>query len=252
MTTFYDKLAKKLGGYGFANDGLEYRSEYPNGNPEEEFYNAIVQSANISHVALDIGCGDGIFAFRVSHEFSRIDGIDNSKELIKIAVQKQSELGIQNTHFIFGDASAMPYKDSSYDVAFNRRGPSFYGEYSRILKTGGAYVEIGIGEQDTRLLKEVFGRGQGFGKWSVRRITQDMKEFEKTNLAVVKAEDYFYTELYPSRQMFETFLEGVPIFEDFDRLADASLLDSYCSSHTSASGEIELKRHRVVYVLEKR
>lgn len=252
MVTFYDKLAKKLGGYGFAHDDLTYRSEYPNGNPEEEFYNAVLSSAEENDTALDIGCGDGIFSFRVASLFSRIDGVDNSNELIKIAEQKQMELGVASTHFIYGDASAMPYENESFDVAFNRRGPSFYTEYARVLKSRGDYIEIGIGEQDTRSLKEVFGRGQGFGEWVTKRIDRDSVEFSSADLQVIRTEDYFYKEFYPSREMFETFLEGVPIFEDFDKVKDSSLLDSYCTSHINDQGEIELERHRVLYVLEKK
>lgn len=47
-----------------------------------------------------------------------------------------------------------------FNVAFNRRGLSFYKEYSRVIKKGGAYVEIGIGEQDTRALKEYLAAGR--------------------------------------------------------------------------------------------
>jgi SAM-dependent methyltransferase len=251
MTTFYDKLAKKFGGYGFADDGLEYRSVYPNGNPEQEFYDAVKHVSAQDKSALDIGCGDGIFSFRVADSFARIDGIDNSTELIKIADKKQSELGLKTTYFIYGDASAMPYDDESFDVAFNRRGPSFYDEYARILKPQGAYIEIGIGEQDTRSLKEVFGRGQGFGQWMTRRVDRDQELFVKSGLSIIRAEDYFYKEFYPSRDMFRRFLEGVPIFEDFDAIKDANLLDAYYATHTAESGEIELDRHRVLYVLQK-
>lgn len=87
MVSFYDKLAKKLGGYGFEDDGVEYRSKYPDGDPEEEFYNAVLDASSPNRSALDIGCGDGILSFRVADSFAHIDGIDNSKELIKIAEQ---------------------------------------------------------------------------------------------------------------------------------------------------------------------
>jgi len=251
MATFYDKLAKKLGGYGFANDNLTYRSSYPHGDPEAAFYDAVVEAANQESSALDIGCGDGIFSFRVADRFLKIDGIDNSKELVKIAKQKATELGKQNVQFVFGDAAHMPYETESFDVAFNRRGPSFYDEYYRVLRHGGVYVEIGIGEQDTRSLKEVFGRGQDYMGWVQRRIERDKQAFKQSGFSVVRAEDYFYTEYYPSREMFEVFLEGVPIFEDFDKQADKELLDRFCALHTTENGEIELERHRVLYVLRK-
>ena len=251
MKTFYDKIAKQLGGYGYADDGLVYRSEYPKENPEEEFYKAVLRASGSDQKALDIGCGDGIFSFRVAPSFARIDGIDNSKELIKIAQRKQSELSVSTTHFIYGDASHMPYEDVRFDVAFNRRGPSFYKEYARVLKTDGLYIEIGIGEQDAQSLKNTFKRGQGFGEWASRRIERDTTNFSKNGLSAIRAEDYFYNEYYPSREMFGIFLKGVPIFEDFDITKDAHLLEAYYSSHTTKNGEIELERHRVLYVLQK-
>lgn len=251
MTTFYDELAKKLGGYGFANDNLQYRSEYPQGDPELEFYTAVMGVSGPERLALDIGCGDGIFSFRVADAFLKIEGIDNSKELIKIAKEKATELGKHNVHFVFGDAAHMPYEDAMFSTAFNRRGPSFYSEYSRVLKPGGTYIEIGIGEQDTKALKETFGRGQDYGKWTRRRIDRDAVAFADSGFSIVRAEDFFYTEFYPSREMFEVFLEGVPIFKDFDRQKDKQHLDKFCAAHTTASGEIQLSRHRVLYVLHK-
>lgn len=251
-TNFYDKLAKKFGGYGFANDDLEYRSEYPNGDPEKEFYDAVMHSADSTKRALDIGCGDGIFAFRVANKFARIDGIDNSKELIKIAKEKQSEFGTNNTVFILGDASHMPYRDQLFDVAFNRRGPSFYEEFARVINPGGVYIEIGIGEQDARKLKEIFGRGQDFGKWNVRRVDRELPLFETSGFTVKRAEDYFYDELYQSQEMFAEFLEGVPIFEDFNKEKDAEKLNEYYKEFETENGEIRLNRHRVLYVLKRK
>lgn len=251
MSNFYDNLAKKLGGYGFAHDGLEYRSEYSTTNPEEDFYNAVIEASGLNKTALDIGCGDGIFSFRVASSFAQINGLDNSKELIRIAKEKQKELKIDNAVFEYGDAYAIPYGDLSFDVAFNRRGPSFYKEYARVLKPGGIYIEIGIGEQDTRELKEVFGRGQNYGDWDTKRIDRDVEEFNKCGLGVIKTDDYLYKEYYPSRKMFEIFLEGVPIFEDFDKAKDAKLLETYISSNATDNGEISLNRHRVLYILRK-
>lgn len=249
--TFYDNLAKNLGGYGFANDNLQYRSEYPSGDPEKQFYEAVVQSATGVKRALDIGCGDGIFSFRVMDKFARIDGIDNSKELIKIANEKQKELEAKNIVFTFGDASRMPYQNESFNVAFNRRGPSFYKEFARVLKPGGIYIEIGIGEQDSRDLKEIFGRGQDFGKWNRRRIDRDKPFFKASGFMAIQIEDYFYDEFYPSREMLVNFLQGVPIFEDFDRKKDAERLNEYYKEFETENGEIQLKRHRVLYILHK-
>ena len=250
MSNFYDRVAKEFGGYGFSTSKPKYNSLYPSGNPEAIFKEKLLELATPISVALDIGCGDGKFAFEIADKFSSITGLDSSKELIDIAQQKMEILDVKNMLFVFGDASKTPFEDQSFDVIFNRRGPSFYAEYSRLLKHGGYYVEIGIGEQDTKELKETFGRGQNFGAWGEYRLIADKSEFEKLGLNTIFLENYNYTEEYLSKAEFELFLRGVPIFEDFDAVKDRKYLDAYYKDHMDES-RVKLERHRVVYVLRK-
>lgn len=250
MASFYDKVALKFGGYGFSNNEPEFTSEYPNGNPEAIFKDKVISVSTKSSKALDVGCGDGIFAFDLADNFSDIVGIDSSKELLVVAENKKLELKNKNISFVYGDACAMPFQDGTFDVIYNRRGPSFYNEYARILKNNGFYVEIGIGEKDAMTLKQIFGRGQNYGEWQNSRLNKDTAEFKKLGFDIIFAKDFIYSELYASREQFELFLEGVPIFEDFDTVKDSSLLQEYYSTHTK-DGQVGLGRHRVVYVIKK-
>lgn len=61
MANFYDKVAKKFGGYAFAGNKPKYFSEYPDGNPEGIFKEKLLELARTNLAALDIGCGDGKF-----------------------------------------------------------------------------------------------------------------------------------------------------------------------------------------------
>lgn len=251
MSDFYDRMAKQFGGYAYANNKPQYSSVYPTGDPEEVFKAKILGLAQPSDLALDIGCGDGKFAFEVAGSFKHITGLDSSTGLIDIAHQKQLELSITNTDFVLGDASHMPFANQSFNLAYNRRGPSFYGEYSRVLKLGGYYVEIGVTSQDSADLKRTFGRGQDYDKLDVSRLTADTAEFAQVGLRAVLAQDFFYDEYFNNQHEFEVFLNGVPIFEDFDPVADRPLLDRYYASFTEPDGRIKLNRHRVVYVAQK-
>ena len=205
MENFYEKVAKKFGGYAFSSRGPKYASVYPHGNPEQVFKGKLLALAGPDCAALDIGCGDGKFAFEIANRFLKITGLDSSKELLAIAVAKKKELHIKNTTFVFGDAKSTPFKDASFDIIFNRRGPSFYSEYARLLKKGDYYTEIGIGEKDTMELKKVFGRGQNYGNWDKPRLQSDKKELEKVGFIFIFAKDYAYTEYYPSIEEFEIF-----------------------------------------------
>lgn len=250
MKNFYDKVAREFGGYGFSTIEPKYNSVYPFGNPEATFKEKLLELASPSAIALDIGCGDGKFAFGVADKFSKITGLDSSKELIIIAKQKMKDLNIKNMSFMFGDARKTPFEDQSFDIIFNRRGPSFYAEYSRLLKPGGYYIEIGIGEQDAMELKKTFGRGQNYGTWDTPRLPIDKLEFEKQGLKAIFLENYIYNEQYLSKAEFELFLRSVPIFEDFDKDNDKEHLGRYYQDHLEQS-HVKLGRHRVVYVLRK-
>lgn len=57
---FYDKVAKKFGGYGYGI-GPAYKSEYPAGDPEKVFKEKLLELSSKEKIALDIGCADGKF-----------------------------------------------------------------------------------------------------------------------------------------------------------------------------------------------
>lgn len=250
MDNFYDKVASKFGGYAFGNNKPKYSSEYPSGDPEEIFKEKLLKLAKTNFIGLDIGCGDGKFAFLIANNFGKIIGIDSSRELLKIAEQKQKALEIENVSFVFGDVQKMAFKNESYDIIFNRRGPSFYKEYYRLLRRGGYYLEIGIAENDCVDLKKIFGRGQGYGSWNQSRLEKDKNEFNQLGFKIIYAEAISYSEYYESKEEFDNFLQGVPIFEDFDSVKDKTNLDAYCKKFKTPKG-ILLPRQRVIYVVQK-
>lgn len=250
MADFYDKVAKKFGGYGFGGNKPKYFSEYPDGNPEGIFKEKLLELAKTNFTALDIGCGDGKFAFEVSKHFSYINGIDRSKELLSVAESKKKALEVVNVDFNLEDASKTSFPDESFDIIFCRRGPSFYKEYHRLLKKGGYYLEIGIGEKDCVDLKKVFGRGQGYGTWNKSRLNKDKSEFTQIGFKIIFAKSINYNEYYESIGEMDKFLQGVPIFEDFDSDKDRNYLEAYCEKFVTSKG-ILLPRQRVVYVVQK-
>ena len=251
MGNFYDRVAKEFGGYGFTNSEPNYRTVFTDIDPEKLFKKLVIDNSNIASTALDIGCGDGIFSFQIAKYFKSLIGLDSSKGLIDIANKKLIEYGTNNVEFILGDASKMPVKSESIDLALNRRGPSFYREYYRILRANGLYIEVGIGEKDAMALKQVFKRGQNYGDWIFERTALDIKVFKDLGFKVKVAKNIYYKEFYKNQDEFSLFLRGVPIFEDFDPLKDKKLLDAYYTKYELETEEIELDRHRVVYLLEK-
>ena len=57
-------------------------------------------------------------------------------------------------------------------------------------------------------------------------------------------------EYYVSYQDLDLFLQGVPIFEDFDSTKDKENLSKYAQQNSTDKG-IRMERHRTVIVLQK-
>ena len=65
-------------------------------------------------IALDMGCGTGLLTERLE---SQAVGLDISASLLSTA---QARLhGRERSHLVMGDAGALPFRDSSFDVVFS-------------------------------------------------------------------------------------------------------------------------------------
>lgn len=248
---FYDKVAKKFGGYGYGNGTKpQYTSEYPAGDPERIFKEKLLDLSSRDKTALDVGCADGKFTLSVAPYFKKVYGIDISKMNLDIAKSHNDDRKNINVGYSFQNAEHTSFKNSFFDLAYCRRGPTFYQEYHRILKIGGYYLEIGIGETDTIELKKIFGRGQGYEKWDKSKLDENLKELQSLGFKVVFAGNFYYFEYYPTYEEFDLFLQGVPIFEDYDSRKDKTTLQKYVKKFSTEKG-IELSRHRLVIVVQK-
>jgi SAM-dependent methyltransferase len=65
-------------------------------------------------LALEIGCGTGIFLEKVARSGARIHGMDLSPDLLARAMAR----GIPETRVLLGDAHRMPYADATFDAVY--------------------------------------------------------------------------------------------------------------------------------------
>jgi len=247
LLNFYNKVAKKFGRYHTEH---KYITEYPDKDPEKVFEEKIIELSGKNKIALDVGCGDGRFTLSMAPNFQKIVAIDFSKEMLKAARKFQKEKGVKNVSFEEQDAFQTPFEDGSFNLVYNRRGPSIFSEAYRLLKTGGYFAEIDIGEKDCQEIKEVFGRGQNFGQWNNPRIEIVKKRIKDAGFEVIFIKEFFYNEYYASYEDLDLFLQGVPIFEDFDSEKDKNSLKKYVKRFKTEK-DIKLPRHRVVIVSRK-
>lgn len=247
---YYDKIAKKFGGYAYGNKKEHYQTVYTDGVPEDDFKDQLLGLSGKSKIVLDVGCGDCKFAFEISGYFKEIVGIDNSKNLLKVARKKQKEAGIKNVTLVISDAAKTTFKNESFDLAFSRRGPDPYKEISRLLHPKGHFVIIKIGEKDAMDLKKIFGRGQNYEEWDNSTLIEIQKEARNAGFKILFSKEYFYGEYYETYEDLASFLQRVPIFTDFDLVKDRKFLKKYTDKFKTKKG-IRLSRHRVVTTLLK-
>ena len=244
---FYDKVASKFGGY---KSGVTRTNKFINGDPEKIFLAQLLNCAGIDKIALDIGCADGRFTLKVAQNFKQIIAVDVSERMLDAAKQLQAEQKISNVQFQKTDAAGTPFADEYFDVVYSRRAPTPYQEIIRVVKESGCYAEIRIGGKDARELKEIFGRGQGFGDWNDSDILARGTRLEAIGLKPIFMKEYLFSEYYPDIDNLSHWLESVPIFKDFNPAKDRDLLSKYVKKMNTQDG-IELKRHRVVIVAKK-
>jgi SAM-dependent methyltransferase len=244
---FYDKVAKKFGAY---TTGAKYVKEFVGEDPEKVFREKLLKHGGSTKVALDVGCADGRYSLTMSPNFEKVIAIDLSRGMLEAARKFQRDSGITNVSFLEEDSHHTSFPDSSFDLVYSRRGPSDLMESYRLLRKGGYFIEITIGEKDCQEIKEVFGRGQDFGKWDTLRLDRETKGLNEAGFNITFGQNFFYNEYYQSYQDLEIFLQGVPIFEDFDPVKDKVNLEEYTKTSVSEKG-IKLPRHRIVIVALK-
>jgi len=245
---FYDRIAKE---YGIYDTPCPYIiKEYPGENPEDIFKRKILEIGGKNKIALDLGCGDGQFTLSIANYFKKIFAVDLSSGFLAAANRLQREKRINNVSFEIQNAFNTTYKDNIFDLVYSRRGPMPYVEIWRLLRPNGFFLGIRIAELDCKELKVIFGRGQNCGKWNIKSKEKDVGEFKKLSFKVLFAEDYVFTEYYPSYNKLDAFLKRVPIFEDFDSEKDKEKLSEYVRRNTTEKG-IKLPRHKMVIIVQK-
>lgn len=245
---FYDGVAAKFGNY---DTPVESTRVFPNGNPEGIFKKKLLEVSSPDKLALDVGCADGRFTLSVAPHFQRVVAVDISEGMLTAARRNQSSQGVTNVEFVNMNAHEMEFDPNTFDVVYDRRGPNDFPAYFKVLKPGGHFLLVDIGEQDTREIKEVFGRGQGYGKWDESSLERDKEALKDAGFDVIYAQDFKYDEYYPSIEDLSVFLEGVPIFEDYDPEKDRPHLEEYIRKQQAEKG-INLPRHRSVLVAVKK
>jgi SAM-dependent methyltransferase len=220
---------------------------------EHEFDHEILTRARWKKV-LDVGCGPGEFTLRVGRIARSVTGIDASKVALGLAERSLARSRLKNVKFRYGNARNLPFPEKSFDLVYSRRGPASdskknLAEVLRVLRRGGTFMEITIGERDKQNLAQIFGRGQMLGyKGQVSAVKR--RWLETAGFRVSTARDYVGTEIFHSLDDLIIRLKTAPIIPEFDVVRDRRFLAALTASCMTERG-IETPVHRVVLTAKK-
>jgi SAM-dependent methyltransferase len=203
---------------------------------------------------LDVGCGPGEFTLRTAEHAKSIVGVDTSRTALALAKRNLGRSGIKNALFRHGDVRRLPFPKESFDVVYSRRGPASedsrsLSEVLRVLRQGGLFMEICIGERDKQNLADIFGRGQ------MKEFTGQVSTVKKgwlkhVGFKDVSSRDYVGTEVFRSLDDLVVRLRTAPIIPFFDPVKDRASLELVEKECATTRG-IETPVHRVVLTARK-
>ncbi|MEO2076388.1 MAG: demethylmenaquinone methyltransferase [Bacillus sp. (in: firmicutes)] len=100
--------------------------------------------------ALDVCCGTADWTIALADAVGpngKVVGLDFSKNMLKVAVEKVKELGLKQVELIHGNAMELPFPDNTFDyvtIGFGLRNVPDYlqvlKEMQRVVKPGGIVV----------------------------------------------------------------------------------------------------------------
>lgn len=109
------------------------------------FVTALGEAAQGS--VLDVACGPGILSAAIAKSAREVVAFDLTPQMLKKAAQRCSEAGLGNVTFREGNATELPFADSTFDAVVTRlsvhhfdRPERAISEIFRVLRPGGRFV----------------------------------------------------------------------------------------------------------------
>lgn len=202
---------------------------------------------------LDIGCGVGTTIKSLAPKVAQVYGIDVSRRLIRGAKKGAP----RNAHFRVADGRKLPFPDQFFDVIISQRGAateniSFAREMWRVLKLGGIFIAITIGERDKENIKRIFGRGQLFNAL-IKSKTESARHvalLKRLGFSSVHVEEYDPTEYFATLEDLVRRLEYAPIIPHFHRIRDKRVLNEIKRKLSDGKG-VRTNSHRLIVTAAK-
>jgi ubiquinone/menaquinone biosynthesis C-methylase UbiE len=132
----------------FGRQASQYAASKVHGRPSSGL-DALLRLASPRRTdrALDVAAGTGFTALALALRCREVIGVDFTASMIREACAIRDKRGISNLRFCLGDAEALPFRDSSFDVVACRQAshhfphlPVALREMARVARPGGRVV----------------------------------------------------------------------------------------------------------------
>ena len=214
-------------------------------------YTEIVKKyINKQTILLDIGTGGGEFLLKIAPFVKKAYGIDCSRNMIKTAKKNLVNSKISNVEFKLADAKDLPFPKEYFDVVICRHAPFYPKELFRVLKPSGIFITQQVGEKDKQNIKNIFARGQSFGKKVGTLMNKYIQELKKSKFKILKKKTYNATEYYASMKDLIFLLKNTPIIPDFDIERDEKFLKEIEKKYKTKKG-IKTNSFRFLIICKK-
>ncbi len=173
-------------------------------------------------LVLDAGCGTGHLARIISesHPNVTIIATDVSLPMCRLAAKNCCDHPVMVVRTPTSKIPPMPFRNSVFDIVYNRLADMDPEESFRLLRSGGYAVEAGLGDAYWQEIEEVFGKD--------RRITfpRDLEPKEALFQAGFSEAESHSWRFFKTRSLKEIIivLKYAPILHDFDETTDRPFL----------------------------
>jgi SAM-dependent methyltransferase len=217
---------------------------------------------------LDVACGTGVVALTAARAGALVQGIDLTPELVERAKENAALMRLEAS-FEEGDAEALPFPDSSFDVVvsqfghmFAPRPPVVIGEMLRVLKPSGTIAfatwppELFVGRWFALMGRYAPPPPQGVSpppQWGDPNIVRERLGSAVNDLTFTRR-TMFFPALSPQHyriQMAENFGPARKLFEQLDATDQGKAATLRSEIDTLAQAYFEDNRIRQDYLLTR-
>ena len=173
-------------------------------------------------LVLDAGCGTGHLARIISesHPDVTIIATDVSLPMCRLAAKNCCDHPVMVVRTPSSKIPPMPFRNSVFDIVFNRLADMDPEESFRLLRSGGYAVEAGLGDAYWQEIGEAFGKDRGI---TFPRDVEPKEALFQAGFSEAESHSWRFSKTRSLKEII-IVLKYAPILRDFDETTDRPFL----------------------------